>query len=245
MGVVSGMALAGLLGSAAVSGLSAFASARNTRKARDEEQAAYERNKLALDADLYRSPLESISNKALLKTMDERLRDMRDAEENRAAAGGATMENRLAAMDSANQTLSGTYTNLLLGEDARQQHIRNQQLALENQHSQNVANNYLQNAQNWQQWGAATSQAFGNLGSAFALGGFGTDDVLLQKPTANQLAHSAHKDVQDAMRLQGAYNQYGTNFTVSPTGKIVPGINVPAPALGSPAAILDGDLRKK
>ena len=102
------LALGSLGAGLATSAVSAGIAAGQTRKAREEEQKAYERNKLALDADLYRSPLESISNKALLKTMDERLRDMRDAEENRAAAGGATMENRLAAMDSANQTLSGT-----------------------------------------------------------------------------------------------------------------------------------------
>ena len=209
------LALGSLGAGLATSAVSAGIAAGQTRKAREEEQKAYERNKLALDADLYRSPLESISNKALLKTMDERLRDMRDAEENRAAAGGATMENRLAAMDSANQTLSGTYTNLLLGEDARQRHIRNQQLALENQHSQNVANNYMQNAQNWQQWGAATSQAFGNLGSAFALGGFGTDDVLLH---------------DQAVGTRAVANAMGPIPAVTPSPKLTPGASVLNPS---------------
>lgn len=179
MALSTALAIAGLVGSGLVSGISAYKSAQQNKSARAEEKQAYEKTRLALNSDLYRSPLDSASNKALLKNMDERIKDMNDAADNMAAASGATAENRLAARQNTNQALSNTYTNLLLGEDARQQAIRNQQLALDNQHSQNVANNYMANAQNWQQWGAATSQALNSFATASALGAFGSDAALL------------------------------------------------------------------
>lgn len=171
--------LSGLAASGLVSGLSQYKAAQQNSKAREEEAKAYRRNRLALEADLYRSPFDSYANKLLLKSLDREVRDINDAADNRAAAAGATVENRLAARESTNQMVSNTYDRALLGEDARQQHIRNQQLALENQHSQNVANNYAQDAQNWQQWGAQTSQALGQFATSAMLGGFGGSDPLL------------------------------------------------------------------
>lgn len=165
------MSVALLAASLAASAISQYAASRKNQQARDEEAAAYKRNQLALDAEKYRSPLDSISNRALLKTMDERLRDQKEAEDNRAAAGGATYENRLAAKENSNRMLSGMYSQLLSGEDARRLQLNRMQMGLDNQHSQNVANNYLADARNWQAWGAATSQALMQYGLADMMGG--------------------------------------------------------------------------
>lgn len=160
------MSVALLLASAAVAAGSAIASASKNAQARGEERRAYNRNRLALQADRYRSPLSSLTNRTLLKGMEERLRDENEAADNRAAAGGYTVENRLAAKEGANRIISNTYGQLLSGEDARQMAIRNQQMALDNQHSQNVANYHRADAQNWQQWGQATAQAIMAYGMA-------------------------------------------------------------------------------
>lgn len=179
MAITSTALLLGSLAAGALTaGISAGVAAKKNRQARQEEQNAYSRSKLALDADRYRSPFDSYANKLLLKKLDERVRDINDAEDNRAVAGGATMENRLAARDSSNKIISDTYDNALAGEDARQQAIRNQLLALDNQHSQNVANSYIQDANNWQQWGSNMSNAFMQFGTSAYLGGLGDTPLL-------------------------------------------------------------------
>jgi len=199
--------IASLIASAAIAAASAAQSAYKNKQARQEEQAAYRRSQLALDADRYRSPLSSLTNRTLLKSMDERLRDEREAEDNRAAASGATVENRLAARQSGNRLISDTYGRLLLGEDARQQAISDRQMALDNQHSQNVANNYRADAQNWQQWGAATAQAVMQYGMA--------DYLSKQQPLLNSGANSsatnnAEPAVQGGWNAEETYKQtYG------------------------------------
>ena len=90
------------------SGVGAAVGASNVKKAREEEAKSYKDAKSFLDSQYYRDPLTSVGNKALLKNMDERMRDQADALENRAAAGGATMENQLAARQMSNRTMSDT-----------------------------------------------------------------------------------------------------------------------------------------
>ena len=133
----------------------------------------YNQSEAFLDAEYYRDPLSSTSNRALLKTMDQRLRDQNDALQNRAVAGGATMENQLAARKANNETMSNVYSNLLMGEDARRQAINQQKLQLGQQHSQGTQMSYLQNAQSWQSWGAQMGQAGMSLASAGLLSGAG------------------------------------------------------------------------
>lgn len=154
-----GIATIGALGGA-------IGGAANTRKARKEATRSYNNAKSFLDSEYYRDPLTTVGNRSLLKSMDERMRDSADAIENRAAAGGATMENRLAARQSANETMSDMYSRLLQGEDARRQSLSQQKLGLDMQHSANLQNSYYQNAQNWQAWGSAIGNAGMQLGSA-------------------------------------------------------------------------------
>lgn len=159
-----------LIGGAALAAAGATAgaigSSVNNRKAQEERSRMYNQSKNFLNAEYYRDPLSSVSNRALLKTMDQRLRDQNDALQNRAVAGGATMENQLAARKANNETMSNVYSNLLMGEDARRQQINQQKLQLEQQYSQGQQMSYLQNAQNWQAWGAQMAQAGMSLASS-------------------------------------------------------------------------------
>jgi len=166
------LALAGLSAGLGVLGstiASAGASA-NVGKARKEERDSYRRARGFLDSEYYRDPLSTVGNRALLKSLDERVRDNREAVENQIAAGGGTMENRLAAMQAGNNAVGSVYTNLLQSEDARRQNINNQKLQLDMQHSSNIQNSYLQNAQNWQAWGAQMGNAGMQFGSSMLLG---------------------------------------------------------------------------
>lgn len=167
MAITAGtLALIGLgVGVAGAAG-GAIGSAANNRKAQEERTRMYNQSKALLDAEYYRDPLSSTSNRALLKTMDQRLRDQNDAMQNRAIAGGATMENQLAARKANNETMSNVYSNLLMGEDARRQAINQQKLQLGQQYSQGQQMSFLQNAQNWQAWGTQMGQAGMSLATA-------------------------------------------------------------------------------
>jgi len=159
------------IASAVASAAGAIGSAAKNKKARQEEKRAYDRAQAYLNSDYYRSPLESVGNKALLKTMDYRLDKNNEAIDNRAAAGGATVENVLAAKQNNNEAISNTYARLLQSEEARQQGIRAQQMGLDQQHSQAVQNGYLADAANWQNWGQTTANAIMSLGTSSMLGG--------------------------------------------------------------------------
>lgn len=117
-----------------------------------------------IDSEYYRDPTSTIGNRALLKSMDERLEEQNRAMENRAVAGGATVENQLAARKANNQTIGNVYNNLLMGEDARRQ-------ALSAQRNQVVQQGFLQDAQNWQSWGNTMANGMMSLGSAALLYG--------------------------------------------------------------------------
>ncbi len=166
IGKVAGNLAAG--GQLLATGAAAWQSSKETKKARAEEQKNYEYNRDYLNSMYYRDPLSATGNRSLLKLRDEQRADNLEAMNNRAVASGATVENRLAAQKAENQTDSRLISSLLQGEDARRDRISNQQLALENQHSTNLQNQHYQNAQTWQQWGAALSDAIGQWGYASA-----------------------------------------------------------------------------
>ena len=155
---------------AAASGISAGVAAAKNKKARDEESRSFNDAKNYLSSQYYRDPLSTVGNRSLLKSLDERMRDQQDALQNRAVAGGATMENQLAAMNSANRTMSGVYSNLLQGEDARRQALDAQRLNLDMKHSQNLQSGYYQDAQNWQAWGNSMGGALMDVGQTALLG---------------------------------------------------------------------------
>ena len=159
--------------SALGSGIGAIGSAVNTKKAREEENRSYQEAKDFLASQYYRDPMNSTSNRALLKSLDQRMKDQTDAMNNRAAAGGATMENQLAARQANNEVMSGVYSQLLQGEDARRQALDQQRLALDQRHSANLQNGYIQNAQNWQAWGGTMGDSIMSLGNTLLLGGGG------------------------------------------------------------------------
>ena len=152
----------------------AIGSSVNNRKAQEERTRMYNQSKDFLDTQYYRDPLSTVGNRAILKSMDQRLRDQNEALENRAVAGGATMENQLAARKSNNETMSRVYTNLLMGEDARRDAINQQKLRLDQDYSRVTQASYLQNAHDWQAWGAQMGQAGMSLASAGLLGGAGS-----------------------------------------------------------------------
>lgn len=168
------MALLGLGVAAAGSTAGAIGSSAKNRKAREERSRSYNEALDYLDSQYYRDPLSTVGNRSILKSLDERMGDQIDAIENRAAAGGATMENLLAARQSANRTVGSVYNSLLQGEDARRRDLERQRMQLGQQYSAGVQQGYLQDAQNWQAWGAAMGQAGIQLGSAGLLGGLGT-----------------------------------------------------------------------
>ena len=127
---------AGIAAAAATAG--AAGSAYNRKLAREEELRNYNNAKDYLNSMYYRDPLTTVGNRSLLKTVRENYADGLDALNNRMVAGGATMENSLAARQANNESLDKVYSQLLMGEDARRDRIASQRMQLDNQHSQAV-----------------------------------------------------------------------------------------------------------
>lgn len=149
----------------------AVGSALNRARAREEETANYQRARDYLTSMYYRDPLSTASNRALLKTVRENYADNLDALNNRMVAGGATMENALAARQAQNESLDKVYSQLLMGEDARRDKIDAQRMALDDRHSQAVQSGYREAAQDWQTWGSQMASAAMSYGSSQLLGG--------------------------------------------------------------------------
>lgn len=162
---------AGVAAAGATAG--AAGSAAQRKKARNEEARNYQNAKDYLTSMYYRDPLSTVGNRSLLKAARENYEDNLEALDNRMVAGGATMENQLAARKSVNEGMDKLYGQLLMGEDARRDRIDAQRLQLENQHSGALQNSYLQAAQDWQSWGGQIAQAGMSLGSAGLLGDMG------------------------------------------------------------------------
>ena len=175
----------------------AVGSALNRARAREEETANYQRARDYLTSMYYRDPLTTASNRALLKTVRENYADNLDALNNRMVAGGATMENALAARQAQNESLDKVYSQLLMGEDARRDRIDAQRMALDSQHSQAVQAGYREAAQDWQTWGSQMANAAMSYGSAQLLG-------------AEDIAADA------AEAVAGASPQAGSGFRFAP-----------------------------
>ena len=157
--------------SALISGISAGMGASKNAKARREEKANYNRQQGLLDYEQWKDPLTSVRNRSVFKQMDQRIADNTEAINNRAVAGGATVENVLAARQKNNETISNVGSQLLMAEDARRARVLGQRMALDDRHSQAVQQGYQADARNWQNWGAATSQAIMSYGMAGMLDG--------------------------------------------------------------------------
>lgn len=143
--------------------------------AREEEAENYRRAQDYLTSMYYRDPLSTVGNRSLLKTVRENYADGLDALNNRMVAGGATMENALAARKAQNENLDKVYSQLLMGEDARRDRIDSQRMALEDRHSQARQAGYRENAQDWQAWGAQMANAAMSFGSSSLLDAGGSE----------------------------------------------------------------------
>jgi len=164
LGIAAGGALIGSIGSA-----------YNRRKAREEKNAYYDYANDVLTSMYYRDPLSRAGNKAILKEIKLNYADNLDAIQNRAIAGGATMENQLAARQANNENLDKVQTKLIQNEDERRDRIDQQKLSLKGQQANDTANGYLQAAQDWQSWGSQMANSALSFGSANLLGGLGSE----------------------------------------------------------------------
>ena len=187
--IAAGIAAAGATAGAA-------GSAANRKKARQEETRNYQNAKDYLNSMYYRDPLSTAGNRTLLKAARENYAEGLDALNNRMVAGGATMENQLAAMKTANQGMDKLYGQLLMGEDARRDRIAAQRMQLDSQHSSAVQNGYLQAAQDWQNWGSQIANAAMSYGSSQLLGGAGAAGGNL---SAAEWALQAPEGIEQAM----------------------------------------------
>lgn len=119
--------LIGMAASAVGTGIQASQNAKANQLAEEN----YNRSRGRLLTDMYANPLDSVANKALLSQMNRRLNKQEEAIENRAAAGGATFENTLAAKQAGNEAMADVVSGVMQGEQARQDSMRNQLFDIE------------------------------------------------------------------------------------------------------------------
>lgn len=139
--------------------------ASQNAKANALAEENYNKTRERLLTDMHTNPLDLVANKALLSQMDRRLDKQEKAIENRAAAGGATFENTLAAKQASNEAMADVVSGLMQGETARQDAFRNQLLDIESRRT-------AQQMAAKQQSGAAWAGLANNVSGAFTtLGG--------------------------------------------------------------------------
>ena len=160
-----------LIGAGLISGLSAGAGAYKRGQAADTQNAFYEWAK-ANNRSLYNYD-PTVGERALLKNAKQDIADTRDAVNNMLTAGGATTENRLAAMKAGNERYDKFQNQLLAANDARRDRLDAQLVTLNQQQANAKANNYLQAAQDWNKWGQQTASAILSYGSTGLLDGAG------------------------------------------------------------------------
>lgn len=153
------LALIGLGVAAAGATAGAIGSSVNNKNAQDERERMYKQSREFLDSEYYRDPLSTVGNKVLLKQAKKTYNDNLDSINNRMVAGGATVENQLAARQANNEGMDRLYGSLLQSVDARRDSLRQQRLQLDQNNSAAIQAGYYQNAQNWQSWGSQISQA--------------------------------------------------------------------------------------
>lgn len=136
-------------------------------KAQKIQQQSYQDSRGRLLTDLYTSPLDSVSNQALLRQMDERIAKNNEAIANRAAAGGATFENTLAAKQAGNEAITNAYSNLLQAEDQRRRGVNNQLLALDTRNAQANIAAAQANGKAWNDWGSTLASGMLDYDTAY------------------------------------------------------------------------------
>lgn len=120
------------------------------------------------------SYLDTPGGKSLLKIADRNAAKTQDAINNQMMAGGATMENALAARQANNENRDKMNMQVVQADQKRKDAWDNQLLNLKGQRADFNANMYLQAAQDWNQWGGQMAQAGMGLLNAGLLGGAGS-----------------------------------------------------------------------
>lgn len=161
-----------LIGSALVSGLSAGAGAIKRGQAADTQNAWFDWAEQNNRSRYYYDP--TTGERALLKNAKQDIADTREAVNNMLAAGGATAENRLAAMKAGNERFDKLQNQLIAANQSRRDRLDDQMVQLKQQRANMQANNYLQAAQDWNKWGQQTASAILSYGSTGLLDGAGT-----------------------------------------------------------------------
>ena len=142
-----------------ISAISSGIQAYQNSEAEELANSNYKKQRRLLLQEKYASPLDSISNTALLSKLDRRLNKTEEAIANQAASKGATVENVLAAKQSSNEVRADAISNILQGTDARRDSYNNMLLNLDSQRTaQQIASKQ------------ASGQAWANMGNSIASG---------------------------------------------------------------------------
>jgi len=159
-----------LLAAGAVKLLGTGVSAIKKNKAQDEKNAWYDYAESFAKSQAQSSVFDTPGGKALLKLTGRNADDNLDAIQNRAAAGGATMENMLAARQANNESRDKVNMQMLQSDERRREGWNQQLLSYKGQRATDNANSYMQAAQDWNQWGTNAAQAILNYGSTGLIG---------------------------------------------------------------------------
>ena len=185
------------------------------------QNAYYDYARDVARSEQYNSIFDSPAGKSLLKLQNASDRKALDAINNRAVAGGAPMENQLAARQSINENRDRITSQLLQYDDRNRRAWKEKDLALAGQQAQFNANTYYQAAQDWSQWGGQMANSLMSLGSAGLLGGMGG----LGAGAASAMAAG----VNPADVAGSGANVYNTAVAASRSPQINPGV-IPAPS---------------
>ena len=133
-------------------------------------------------SNMYGSLFNTTGGKALLKLTNKNYKDTQEAINNQMLAGGATVENTLAARQANNENRDKVNMQILQADDQNRRSWEKQLIGLKGQRANAIASAYNQAASDWSQWGAAGAQALLSYGSSGLLGGLG--DVAADTETA-------------------------------------------------------------
>ena len=168
------LALIGAGAAAAGSTIGAIGGAANRESARNASNAWYDYAEDFSRSQAASNIFDMPGTKALLKINDKNNADSLDAVSNQMMAGGATMENALAARQSVNERRDKVNMGLIQADQSRREAWNRQLMDIKGQRAKDEANSYLQAAQDWNQWGGQMAQAGMSVLNAGLLGGLGS-----------------------------------------------------------------------
>lgn len=164
---------AALIGSGLAAAGGAIGGAVNKSKAKKTMNAWYDYAEDYAKTQANSSIFDSPYGKSLLKLQDRSDRKALDAVNNQLAAGGGTMENALAARQSINENRDRVTSQLLQYDDRNRRAWQEKGLDIAGQRANYAASNYMQAAQDWNQWGGQMAGSLLSLGSTGLISGAG------------------------------------------------------------------------